>query len=560
MVAKIEGKKMKIDYVNGKVEISFPYNPTWVDLIKNSTENRKWNPDRKVWVVGLSDIDLLLIPALKKANIPYLFSENYQKAFLKPKEQIKDFGLKYPLYPYQLEGANALYYNNNFGLFHDTGLGKTIMSIATINKLYLDSDFGNLKVLILCPSSLIQQWADEIQKFSDLKYQIINGSKEKRQKQWIDGTTTKATITLANYEKIRVDEAPLKIDWDIIILDESTRIKNFNTKTTQRVKMLKGRRKWALTATAIENSVKDLFSLFDFLDDSIFNSWWKFKEQFLITELQSFGDRDFEVIIGEKNIDVLEQKIKPYYIRRLKQEVLPELPNYIEEKVYIELSASEKHHYNYIKSIIEEKIMNIKDGDSDSFIGELQLLRVLCNGEVCLKHSNTKNLDIVSKQNDMSESSSKIEEIIILIKQLLQNNQDKIIVFSDFTEPLFILAKRLEKEGVGHNLLYGGSDKTEELKEFKTNKESRILLCQMKTGSYGLNLTEANNIIFMNRPFNPAVEYQAISRAHRNGQTKTVFIYYLITKNTIEEKIITMLNEKKEISNKIIKENYKLLL
>lgn len=543
---------MKIDYVNNKVEVSFSYNPVWVDLIKTSTENRQWNPDRKVWVVGLSDIDLLLIPALKKANIPYIFTENYQKAFLKPKEQITDFGLKYPLYPYQLEGANALYYNNNFGLFHDTGLGKTVMSLGAINKLYLESDFGNLKVLILCPSSLIQQWADEIQKFSDLTYQIIQGTKEKRHKQWIEGTNKLATITIANYEKIRIDDAPLQQEWDIIILDESTRIKNFNTKTTQRVKMLKGKRKFALTATALENSIKDIFSIFDFLDPMIFGKWWKFKEQFLITELREFGGHTFEEIIGYQNLDLLKKKIQPYYIRRLKQEVLPDLPSLIEENIYIQLNANEKRHYSYLKTLIEEKIEQIKDGDQASFIGEMQLLRVLCNGEICLKRSNTNNIEIVSRQNEMAETSSKIEETLTLAKQILQNKDDKIIIFSDFTEPLFVLGKRLEKEGIGYNLLYGGSDKAEEIKEFRTNVNSKILLCQTKTGGYGLNLFEANQILFMNMPFTYATYYQAVSRAHRNGQTKTVFVYRMITQHSIEEEVMKIVTSKKELGEKLV--------
>ena len=549
---------ISIDYQDGEIQLNFPYNMNYINLIKTTTQNRRWNPEKRKWIMGLSDLQDQFIPTLKQQNIEFSFTDRYKDFFMKGPELINDFGLKFPLYPYQLESANKLYNNPKFGLFHEMGLGKTIVAIALINKLSQETPdiitpverINGIQALVVCPSSLKKQWADEITKFSDLDCTVIGGTKKKREEQWSEYST----IKIINYENLRFDNQAFEKEWDVVVLDESTRVKNFSSKTSQKTKMLKNKRKIIATGTPLENSVADIYSMFQFLDPMVLGKWYDFKDEFLVTETKHFSGHEFEVITGSKNHDLLDKKIKPYYIRYKKDEVFADLPKLIEEKIYVQLLPTEKKWYNHIKSMIESKIEIIKQGEDVSIGGELQLLRILCNGEVCLKKSNTTNLEIISKQDQMTEISSKIEETLVLLKQIIMQ-KEKVIVFNSYTTPLGILGLRLQAEGIKYAFLHGGSDKEKEIEMFKTQEDVKVFLCQTKTGGYGLNLQEANNIIFMNLPWTDAAKEQAISRAHRCGQEKPVFVYTLVVQDTIEEKVLETIKEKKSISEKVIKQD-----
>lgn len=463
---------------------------------------------------------------------------------------INDFSTKLPLYPYQIEGANMLVENNRFCLFDSIGLGKSAQILAALNHLKLNN------VLIIVPNSLKQQWVDESLKFTNLTTIIIDGNPEKRLKQW-----KSIGIRITNYEKLRCKDdfafASSKI-WDCIVLDEVTRIKNYNTKVTNAVNKLMATRKWVATGTPIENCVKDLYSIYKFVNPSVFGNWWNFKTNFIVSEQKIFGSREFEIVTGYKNLELLKEMIKSSSIRRTKAEVMKELPPVVEEIIWIELNPREKHYYKRLCQIVYEKLNLIKMTQQlQSILGELQLMRVLCNGEVCLKNSQTTNPEVADWLNEVGTTSTKIDTTFKLLKDLLEENNGKIIVFSEFLIPLKILRLKLTEE-LGENIaeLHGEiKDKEKEIELFKEEKGPRIMLCQTRTGGVGLNLQMANIVVFMNRDYNPSVEEQAIGRVYRQGQTKTVFVYYILTPE--EEKINEILRSKQEIINSVIVEDVK---
>jgi len=549
---------IEIKYSGGIIEVYSPYNNRLVEIFRGLS-NRKWNPEKKCWQVGLTSLEKEFLPAIKKANMLFEFDESFSNFFTSIAKNAKktkiDFKLKLPLYEFQKEGAKKMVWSPFFALFDDMGVGKTVQTIAAINKLKEKGEAG--KVLIICPNSLKKQWHDEIKKFSNMSSLVIEGNKAKRQNLW----EKRVRIKIINYELVRFDDYPFYHEWDILVLDEASRIKNSFAKTTRYIKKIRAKRRYVLTGTPIENMITDLYSIFEFLNPTILPSYRGFKEEYLITRLRNFGGLQFEEIVGYKNLDKLKKVIGPYYIRRRKEEVLKELPSLVNEKIWVELNPSERKHYNAIKKIIEEKIDNIKAGDDDSFnsiLGEMTLLRVLCNGEICLKWSNPSNTEIQKMQPLMKETSSKNDECMNLIRSIIRQNGDKIIVFSDYVAPLKDLEDRLMKGQIGYSSLYGTiKNREEEIEKFRKNSNIRVLLSQIRTGGYGLNLQEANQVIFLNNPWNPAVKNQALSRTHRNGQKKTVFVYDLIVRDSIEERVLKALENKTALSEKVIAKNIK---
>ena len=223
---------MIISYDSGTCKIRFAYRQDLIDVMR-SLSSKKWNPaPLRCWEATPTVVENELLPKLRELDI-YPTIEGSYYDFKNNKEEIKDFGLKFPLYSYQLEGANKLYVNESFALFHEMGLGKTVMSIAAMDKLFKDSSIRN--ALIVCPSSLKKQWFHEIEKFSDLRATIIGGTRAKREKLWC----SVAKIKICNYELIRFDYDKIKEqEFDLVIGDEISRIKNRGTKTAMLMKRL----------------------------------------------------------------------------------------------------------------------------------------------------------------------------------------------------------------------------------------------------------------------------------------------------------------------------------
>ncbi len=520
-------------------------------MVKDTCHQRRWNPDKKVWAVGLADLKNLLIPELRLNNIDYTFSESYLNTFEQKeyKPKITSFNTKLPLYPYQIIGANKLIENRYFCLFDSIGLGKTAQILAAIQHLELKN------VLIVVPNSIRHQWVAEMEKFTDLTATIIEGTPKKRAQLWQE-----EGIKIINYEKLicqqDYQQAVNKV-FDCVVLDEATRIKNTRTKISTAIGNLNTLRKWAVSGSPVENSIQDLFSIYKFVNPDVFGNWYSFKENFLITEIQIFNSHEVEIVVGYKNLDLLKETIKPSSIRRVKSEVLKDLPDVVEETIWIDLNPKEERWYRALGQIIGEKVSAIrKHIDRASFLGELQLMRLLCNGEVCLKQSKTMNPKVLEWLPEVGDTSTKIDRAESLLLDLTKENNSKIIVFSDFLLPLKELKRRLNNEAIKTAELHGEiSNKKEQITLFKTSPDVNVLLAQTKTGGYGLNLQEANTVVFLNRHYNPAVEEQAIGRVYRAGQNKKVMIFYILVSDSREEKINEILNDKREITDLVIKED-----
>jgi len=543
---------ISISHESKMILLRFPYDENLIDLIKDTCSNRRWLPDKKAWAIGLTDLQTMLIPALDEKDITYSFEDSYKKLF-SPEEyepSIKDFNTKTPLYPYQIIGANKLVDNNRFCLFDAIGLGKSAEVIAALNHLKLKN------VLLIVPNSIKKQWLIEINKFTDLQAVIIDGPWVKRKDLW-----SQQGIKIVNYEKIRCknDLAYLRtLIFDCMVLDEASRIKSSQTQTFNSINSLNSVRKWVLTGTPIENCVKDLYSIYKFVEPSLFGSWYSFKNNFLVTDTNWFGGNEVEVIVGYKNLELLKQTIKSTSIRRTKKEVEMDLPPISRETLWIDLSKKEEEWYNRIQGIIDEKMQWIKDGKSASILGELQLLRSLCNGEICLQKSSTQNKEILKWIHEVGDTSTKIDMAENLLLDLTKDNGSKIIVFSDFLVPLASLKERLDKRDIKTAELSGAvSNREEQIEKFKTESDTNILLCQIKTGGYGLNLQEASAIVFLNRHYNPSVEEQAIGRVYRQGQDKKVQIFYILVSDSREEEINKIIRQKMGVFKEVLEEDTK---
>jgi len=541
-----------ISHEDGTIYLRFPYDESIINLIKDECHHRQWNPEKKVWVVGLADLETSLVPKLQANSIDYQFDESYLKMFAPTKYEPKvlDFKTKLPLYPYQIIGANKLVDNRRFCLFDSIGLGKTAQILAAINHLQLKN------VLIFVPNSIKHQWVTEAKKFTDLKLVVIDGTPKKRMELW-----KSEGIKVVNYEKLRCKEdynfIVNKI-FDCIILDEATKIKNSQTRTSTAILNLNSLRKWVISGSPIENTVEDLHSIYKFVNPDIFGNYFAFRNNFLVTRSEIFNGREVELVVGTKNLDLLKKMIKPTSIRRTKSEVMSDLPPIVEKTIWIELNQKEEKWYSLLKSMVVEKTKALRKGISGvSFLGELQLMRSLCNGEACLKESKTQNPNVLEWLEEVGDSSTKIDTAESLLLDLLKENHSKIIVFSDFLVPLKLLKSRLNSKGIQVAELHGEvKNKEEQIEIFKKNDDVNVFLCQTKTGGYGLNLQEScSTIIFLNRPYNPATEIQCKGRVYRLGQKKKVSIFYISVSDSREEAINEILRNKTEMANQVLMED-----
>lgn len=427
---------------------------------------------------------------------------------------------------YQVKGYNWLKTIENLGfgciLADDMGLGKTIQTITLLlsNK--------KKKSLIITPTSVVYNWKSEFEKFADtLKVGVIHGSVSERKK--VKENYKEYDVLLTTYGTLRSDfEWYKEKRFDFCIIDEAQNIKNKKSKITELVKYIKANCKLALTGTPIENNLLELWSIFDFIMPGYLYNEEKFKDKFLN------GD--------DKSLKELKELISPFILRRLKEDVLDELPDKIEKEYLIPMTFNQKQIYNsYMKDIKKKLKENKKVKDNKIVIlSYLTKLRQLC-------------LDPSLLINDFKEESAKIKAVKEIIQETIDSNK-KIIIFSQFTSVLKNIGNRLKEDNISY-LYLDGSIKAKErinlVNEFN-NKDKNIFLISLKAGGVGLNLASASVVVHFDPWWNPAVQDQATDRAHRLGQKNIVEVIKLISKDTIEEKIIKLQEEKKELISKII--------
>lgn len=425
--------------------------------------------------------------------------------------------------------------NYNFGgiLADDMGLGKTLQVISLLDENRSDEHVS----IVIAPSSLILNWEDEIHKFSpDLKCISIYGNIAQRDERISQCKDYDVIIT--SYDYIRRDvEKYSDINFYYIIIDEAQYIKNQKTKNAISVKKLDGKHKLALTGTPIENSLAELWSIFDFLMPGYLYNYHYFQTHF---ESPIVKEKD-----EQKQIE-LKKLISPFILRRTKKEVLKELPEKIENTMPIEFNEEERKLYlaNLAKINTElQTKLGMDKLDHMAILAMLTKLRQIC----CEPRVAFEGIDKVS---------SKMQGCIELIKTLRDNNK-KVLLFSTFTSVLDLLSKELDKESITYYSLTGKTDKEKrrELVNRFQNDKTTVFLISLKAGGTGLNLTSAEAVIHFDPWWNISAQNQATDRAYRIGQKNTVQVFKLIMKDSIEEKILELQEKKKDLSDTFVEGN-----
>lgn len=487
--------------------------------------------------VKLSFFDLPLVEELIEDKI---FSEemNRTRDFFKGINNIKDYNIEPPkvkakLREYQEYGYKWLSYliDNNLGgcLADDMGLGKTLQAISVLTRLH---EKKGTKSLVIMPKSLIYNWESEIKKFSPkLKVGIYYGNFRNRD------IIKKSGVILTTYGTIRNDiEIIRDYDFDVVILDESQNIKNVNAQTTKAIMLLNAKHRIALSGTPIENNLSELYSLFRFLNPSMFGTMEEFNNFYAIP-IQKENDQEA--------IEELKKKVYPFILRRIKKEVLKDLPDKIEKTMYIEMNPEQKKLYeerrNYYYNMVHSQIKENGLGKTQFFI--LQALNEL------------RQITSCPEAKSVGVTSSKREVLINNILDAVENGH-KVLVFTNYINSIKNICEDLDKYGIKY-LSMSGSTKDRQLLVDKFQKDSKykVFVMTLKTGGVGLNLTAADTIFIYDPWWNKTVENQAIDRAYRLGQDRTVFSYKLILKDTIEEKILQLQESKIKLLDNLISED-----
>lgn len=417
----------------------------------------------------------------------------------------------------------------------EMGLGKTFQGITYIQSEKEEEKLEN-PALIVCPTSLVYNWLSEFEKFApNIKVLVVSGSKSEREAQRDELLSHDVVIT--SYPLIRRDiEDYKRIRFSICILDEAQHIKNPTSLNAQSVKEINAGKRFALTGTPMENSLTELWSIFDFIMPGYLKTHGRFTKNFETP------------IVKDKNENVLNELLKlirPFILRRFKRDVALELPPKIEHKVVVEMTEEQKKLYaSYVESFKEEIKEEIREkGFNRSKLKILSLLTRL--RQICC--------DPGSFLENYKGDSGKYIALDDILEESIANGH-RILLFSQFTTILHNIKGRLNKAGINSMYLDGSTPSLERMdmvNEFNEGS-AEVFLISLKAGGTGLNLTGADLVIHFDPWWNPAVEDQAVDRAHRIGQTKTVEVIKLITKGTIEEKIYALQEKKKEIIQSVV--------
>ena len=435
--------------------------------------------------------------------------------------------LKVELLPYQLDGIAFSAGAGRAILADDMGLGKTIQGIGIAELLAREAGIG--KVLIVCPASVKSQWRSEILRFSGRGCQIVLGSAGQRAGQYEND----CFFTICNYEQVLRDTLAIeRAKWDLIVLDEGQRIKNWEAKTTQTMKSLRSPFALVLSGTPLENRLDDLFSVVEFIDDRRLGPAFRFFNRHRMTDEKG-------KVLGYKDLNLLRESLKPVLLRRTRSAVMKDLPPRTTEIVRIPPTAEqleiELAQMRVVSSIVSKK-----------YISEMDLLRL--QKALLLARMNANSTCLVDKR--APGYSSKLERLEELFEELAAEEARKIVLFSEWTTMLTLIERRIKRFNLDYVRLDGSvpQKKRQQLvHRFQRDPTCRLFLTT-NAGSTGLNLQAANTVINVDLPWNPAVLEQRIARAHRMGQKSPVQVYLLVTEETIEEKLLGTLSAKHSLA------------
>ncbi|MCZ2100771.1 MAG: DEAD/DEAH box helicase [Chitinophagales bacterium] len=443
--------------------------------------------------------------------------------------------IKADLFPYQKEGVEFALRKGRCLIADDMGLGKTIQAIAAAEGM--KKLLGISKVLIVCPTSLKYQWKSEIERFTQSDVCVVEGNIYDREKQYANDSFYK----ICSYNVVGRDIKVInKNDFDLVILDEAQRIKNWKTKTAESVKKLKSKYCIVLTGTPLENKLEELYSVVQMVNPLLLGALFRFVAAHQITELET------DKVIGYKDLDKVADHLKDILLRRHKSKVLTQLPERMDKNLFVPMTPKQIDYYseayeNVCKLVNKwSRFKFLNEKDRQSLLINLNLMRMACN--------STFIIDQVTRHD------TKIDELMSILEEVFENNEEKVVIFSQWERMTRIVAQELDKKGIGYESLHGGvpsKDREVLFDNFRNNPESRVFL-STDAGGVGLNLQSASLLINLDLPWNPAVLEQRIARIHRMGQKKNVQIINLIAKDTIEEEMLTKLKFKSSLASGIL--------
>jgi non-specific serine/threonine protein kinase len=446
--------------------------------------------------------------------------------------------LKPILRPYQESGFHWLNYLNEVKwggiLADDMGLGKTIQALSFLH--HIRQTNGKLKALVVCPTTLMYNWENEIKKFTPgIRYYIHHGGTRSRE----EIINPDIDVIITTYGTLRSDiKAFVEPEFDYIILDESQAIKNPSSKVTKAAGLLKAKSRLCLSGTPLQNNTFDIYAQMNFLNPGMLGSMEFFKQEFAVP-IDKFGEQEQK--------EHLRRLLFPFILRRTKEQVAKDLPDKTEMILFCEMGDEQRKIYDAYRNDFRDKILGVveQQGINKSQLTILQglmKLRQICDSPA-----------IMNEQDKFPNVSIKLDELVREITENISNH--KALVFSQFLGMLGLIRERLEEMGIKYEYFDGSTsapDREKAIQSFQNDESCRVFLISLKAGGVGLNLTAADYVYIVDPWWNPAVEQQAIDRTHRIGQTKNIFAYRMICKDTVEDKILSLQEKKRALAADLI--------
>lgn len=445
------------------------------------------------------------------------------------------------LRPYQLSGFHWLNYLNTVGwggiLADDMGLGKTVQALSMLQ--HFAEEEGNLKALVVCPTTLIYNWENEIRKFTpSLTWRIHHGNiRAKRKEDFSD-----ENIIITTYGTLRSDiQMLMRVPFDYVVLDESQAIKNPASKVTKAAGLLTARNRICMSGTPLQNNTFDIYAQMNFLNPGLLGSVEFFRNEFS-TPIDKMGEQEQK--------EHLKKLLYPFILRRTKEQVAKDLPEKTETILFCEMESAQRNIYDSYRNAYRSKILGAID---EQGVGRSQLtilqglmkLRQICDSPA-----------ILNEDEKYPNYSIKLEE---LTREITENiGEHKALIFSQFLGMLALIKQKLIENNIEFEYFDGSTsavDREKAIQNFQTNENCRVFLISLKAGGVGLNLTAADYVYIVDPWWNPAVEQQAIDRTHRIGQTKNIFAYRMICKDTIEDKILQLQERKRILAKELISDD-----
>jgi SNF2 family DNA or RNA helicase len=437
--------------------------------------------------------------------------------------------LKIGLFPYQMRGALFASLRGRVVLADDMGLGKTVQAIAAAELLRRRR--GIARVLVIAPASVKYQWKSEIEKFSGLTAQVIDGPAERRLEQY----RNPAFFNLASYELVLKDrEAMQDLRPDLIVLDEAQRIRNWATATARAVKRLKSRYAFVLTGTPLENKLEELYSVVEFVDGRRLGPAFRFLAEHVVKTEKG-------KLTGYRGLDQIRGQLEPILLRRTRQQVLPELPARTDQVFRVPMTPEQSEPYQEQRDILARLVHK---WERQGWLSEMDLRRLMCAIQNMRMICNSTFL--FDKQTNVSPKLTEFREII---RELALEENRKVVVFSEYERMTWLAGEVLKKLAIDFVSLHGGVPGPKRgalMERFRKDDGCRVFL-STDAGGVGLNLQVASAVVNFEPPWNPARLEQRIGRVHRMGQTRPVQVIHLITEHSIEERVWETMRLKKAV-------------